>query len=71
MLNLYPELGSSVDPETGEEIDPLIDKISTYSNEQDYPDNINKNSLKIFKILFRDKSQSVFNKGCNFLINNP
>ena len=48
VLNLYPELGSSVDPETGEEIDPLIDSISTYSNEQDYPDNINKNSLNTY-----------------------
>ena len=48
VLNLYPELGSSVDPETGEEIDPLIDRISTYSNDSDYPDSINKNSLNTY-----------------------
>tara|TARA_R100000995_G_C3482720_1_gene125060 strand:- start:843 stop:2888 length:2046 start_codon:yes stop_codon:yes gene_type:complete len=48
VLNLYPELGINVDPNTQEEIDPLIDMISPYSLEQDYPDNVNKSSVNMY-----------------------
>ena len=48
VLNLYPELGVSVDPETGEEIDRLVDSITTYSYDQDYPDAVNKTSMNTY-----------------------
>ena len=48
VLNLYPELGVSVDPETGEEIDRLVDSITTYSYDQDYPDAVNKSSINTY-----------------------
>ena len=48
VLNLYPELGESIDPETGEPIDRLIDSISTYAHDNDYPDGINKNSMNSY-----------------------
>tara|TARA_R110001599_G_scaffold344674_1_gene568342 strand:+ start:593 stop:2635 length:2043 start_codon:yes stop_codon:yes gene_type:complete len=48
VLNLYPELGVSVDPETGEAIDRLVDSITTYSYDQDYPDAVNKTSMNTY-----------------------
>lgn len=48
VLNLYPELGVSVDPETGEAIDRLVDSITTYSYDQDYPDAVNKTSINTY-----------------------
>ena len=48
VLNLYPELGISIDPETGEEIDRLIDEISTYAYDEDYPDNVNSSSMNTY-----------------------
>jgi len=48
VLNLYPELGISVDPETGEQIDRLVDSITTYSYDQDYPDAVNKTSMNTY-----------------------
>ena len=48
VLNLYPELGVSIDPETGEEIDRLVDQISTYSYDQDYPDAVNSSTMNAY-----------------------
>jgi hypothetical protein len=48
VLNLYPELGAGVDEETGEPIDRLIDQISAYSKDDEYPSNVNKNSTNSY-----------------------
>ena len=48
-VNLYPELGDKVDPETGEEIPGLIREISGFTyDEEDYPSSQNKNSMSVF-----------------------
>ena len=48
-VNLYPELGDKVDPETGEEIPGLIKEISGFTyDEEDYPSSQNKNSMSVF-----------------------
>tara|TARA_R110000822_G_scaffold101290_5_gene227497 strand:- start:512 stop:2524 length:2013 start_codon:yes stop_codon:yes gene_type:complete len=47
VIALYPELGIDEDPETGEEIKPLIDSLSAY-REEDYPSARNKNSMQVF-----------------------
>ena len=48
-VNLYPELGDRVDPETGEEIPGLINDISGFTyDEEDYPSSQNKNSMNVF-----------------------
>ena len=47
VLTLYPELGTKADPETGEDAQGPIDKISTYE-EKDYPDPLNRNSMSVF-----------------------
>ena len=47
VIALYPELGIDEDPETGEEIKPLIDSLSAY-REEDYPTARNKNSMQAF-----------------------
>ena len=47
VVALYPELGVDEDPETGEEIKPLIDSLSAY-REEDYPTARNKNSMQVF-----------------------
>ena len=47
VIALYPELGIDEDPETGEEIKPLIDSLSAY-REEDYPTARNKNSMQVF-----------------------
>ena len=44
VLNLYPELGPQVNPETGEE-ESIIEKISPYSDE-DFPSSQNNNQQK-------------------------
>lgn len=44
VLNLYPELGPQVNPETGEE-ESIIEKISPYSDE-DFPSSQNSNQQK-------------------------
>ena len=47
VVALYPELGVDEDPETGEEIKPLIKNLSAY-REEDYPSARNKNSMQVF-----------------------
>ena len=48
-VNLYPELGDRVDPETGETIPGLINDISGFTyDEEDYPSSQNKNSMVVF-----------------------
>tara|TARA_R110000824_G_scaffold107621_5_gene253996 strand:+ start:396 stop:2414 length:2019 start_codon:yes stop_codon:yes gene_type:complete len=47
VLTLYPELGEKANPETGEEAQGIIDKLSTYQ-EHDYPNALNKNSMSVF-----------------------
>ena len=47
VLTLYPELGTKADPETGEEAQGPIDKLSTYE-EKDYPSALNRNSMSVF-----------------------
>ena len=48
-VNLYPELGDRIDPETGEEIPGLINDISGFTyDEEDYPSSQNKNSMNVF-----------------------
>ena len=47
MVALYPELAIEEDPETGEEIKPLIDSVSAY-REEDYPNTQNKNSMQVY-----------------------
>jgi len=48
-VNLYPELGDRIDPETGEEILGLINDISGFTyDEEDYPSSQNKNSMNVF-----------------------
>jgi regulator of replication initiation timing len=47
VVALYPELGIDEDPDTGEEIKPLIDSLSAY-REEDYPTARNKNSMQVF-----------------------
>ena len=37
IINMYPELGPQVNPETGELEEGLIENISTYSDDEDYP----------------------------------
>ena len=48
-VNLYPELGDRIDPETGEEMPGLINDISGFTyDEEDYPSSQNKNSMNVF-----------------------
>jgi len=47
VVALYPELAIEEDPETGEEIKPLIDSISAY-REEDFPNSQNKNSMQVY-----------------------
>jgi len=48
VLNLYPELGVDIDPETQEEMEPLLNQISGYNLDQDYPDNVNASSINMY-----------------------
>jgi hypothetical protein len=49
VVNLYPELNDSIDPETGEEIPGLIREISGFTyDEEDYPSSQNINSMNVF-----------------------
>jgi len=49
VLNLYPELGDQIDPETGEEIKGIIHDLSGFSyDDEDYPSAQNKNSMTVF-----------------------
>ena len=49
VINLYPELGDQVDPETGETIPGLINEISGYTyDDEDYPSSQNRNSMTVF-----------------------
>ena len=49
VVNLYPELNDSIDPETGEEIPGLIREISGFTyDEEDYPSSQNRNSMNVF-----------------------
>ena len=49
VVNLYPELDDSVDPETGEEIPGIIREISGFTyDEEDYPSSQNRNSMNVF-----------------------
>jgi|TARA_B100000315_G_scaffold68146_1_gene62068 hypothetical protein len=47
VVNLYPELGEQVDPETGEVTPGIIEDLSTIL-EEDFPDSTNRNSMKAF-----------------------
>ena len=47
LVNLYPELGSTIDKETGEELDSILNDISTYSDE-DFPNTQNKLSRDVY-----------------------
>ena len=48
-VNLYPELGDRINPETGEEMPGLINDISGFTyDEEDYPSSQNKNSMNVF-----------------------
>jgi len=49
VINLYPELDDSVDPETGEEIPGIIREISSFTyDDEDYPSSQNRNSMNVF-----------------------
>ena len=49
VVNLYPELNDTVDPETGEEVPGLIREISGFTyDEEDYPSSQNTNSMNVF-----------------------
>ena len=49
VVNLYPELNDSINPETGEEIPGLIREISGFTyDEEDYPSSQNRNSMNVF-----------------------
>ena len=47
LVNLYPELGATIDKETGEELDSILNDISTYSDE-DFPNTQNKLSRDVY-----------------------
>jgi hypothetical protein len=47
VVNLYPEVGPQIDPETGELIPGLIEDISAY-NDNDFPSAQNKNSMNVY-----------------------
>ena len=47
VVNLYPELGDQLDPETGEVIPGIINELSTVMDE-DFPDSSNRNTIKAF-----------------------
>ena len=47
LVNLYPELGSTIDKETGEELDSILNDISTYFDE-DFPNTQNKLSRDVY-----------------------
>ena len=47
VVNLYPELGDQLDPETGEVIPGVINELSTVMDE-DFPDSSNRNTIKAF-----------------------
>ena len=44
VINLYPELGDQLDPETGEVVPGIINELSTVMDE-DFPDSSNRNSI--------------------------
>ena len=49
VVNLYPELNDTVDPNTGEEIPGIIRDISGFTYEdEDYPSSQNTNSMNVF-----------------------
>mgnify|MGYP003630592202 FL=1 len=49
VVNLYPELDDTVDPNTGEEIPGIIRDISGFTYEdEDYPSSQNTNSMNVF-----------------------
>ena len=49
VVNLYPELNDSIDPETGEEIPGIIRELSGFTyDEEDYPSSQNRNSMNVF-----------------------
>ena len=47
VVNLYPELGDQLDPETGEVIPGVINELSTVL-EEDFPDSSNRNTIRAF-----------------------
>ena len=47
VVNLYPELGDQLDPETGEVIPGVINELSTVM-EEDFPDSSNRNTIRAF-----------------------
>jgi len=47
VVNLYPELGDQLNPETGEVIPGVINELSTVMDE-DFPDSSNRNTIKAF-----------------------
>tara|TARA_R100001129_G_scaffold186520_1_gene178611 strand:- start:2933 stop:4942 length:2010 start_codon:yes stop_codon:yes gene_type:complete len=47
IVNLYPELGDQIDPETGEIIPGIINEISTVM-EEDFPESSHKNTIKAY-----------------------
>ena len=48
-VNLYPELGDQVDPQTGEVVPGVIREISGFTyQDEDYPSAQNKNSMTVF-----------------------
>jgi len=49
VVNLYPELNDTVDPNTGEEIPGIIRDISGFTyDDEDYPSSQNTNSMNVF-----------------------
>ncbi len=49
VVNLYPELDDTVDPNTGEEIPGIIREISGFTyDDEDYPSSQNRNSMSVF-----------------------
>ena len=46
ILNIYPELGPQENPETGEMEEGLIESISSYSDDEDYPSTQQSNQQK-------------------------
>jgi len=49
VVNLYPELNDTVDPNTGEEIPGIIREISGFTyDDEDYPSSQNRNSMSVF-----------------------
>jgi len=48
IINMYPEIGDTIDEQSGEIIPGIINDISTYGDDEDYPSSQNKNSQTTF-----------------------